>query len=488
MVKNHVFCGLFMLMVFLILAFLNVCYCFNSNFKELKLTEHMHIDLDDGDVYLVCVQKPIFNQLTYYLWGDYILDIEFESIYSNTIDHSFKVIFGVTKENALDNIQRSKKKFSFSGQSFFPILSMFQLSKNLNNQHYVKSHFGKLSINLTPFPTSCFGLYDFQYSAVKPKSLIINATLSYDTTRIIQLFMGLFLFLFAKSLSASIVFYYFSGISVVVFSSLLLIILLFTKLVPVQRSGIILQVLVLFLGGTLSLFIILMDYVRSTIVHLILSNTEVVVGYVSLISVLSFIILYWLQLPDKLIINYPRTVYIMSSFLRFFGSLLISYSMHIPSQEMFDFLILFFEGYFNLSPVAVFIETARKFSDFIIRFFLMFILVILLHFISPVFTYTTIRDSLIYNGTKKTSVAHLPGSPWATSSPFQYVHNDGLHSFNNVKNVNSGAKRYSYIKTNIDKSWNLSPGVHRIEKRKSLLCSNKSVAPRDDVITDDETD
>ncbi|TPP60268.1 hypothetical protein FGIG_08262 [Fasciola gigantica] len=230
--------------------------------------------------------------------------------------------------------------------------SVFSLDRFLSLFHSPTSDVRKtlttideVNFTLPAFPYPCLAVCPGTNNPFIPLRLIINSTSAFNEVNVFKCAFGVWLLIYADYLSQAVSFYYFSGISMAVFGSLIIAVLLIIRMLPLRRSGTVLQGLFILLGSTFSLSCMLLEYVRSTIFTLLAANVEYTTVYVVAVALLSFVFLYWFHLPDLLISRYPRTLIVMKYSLRLIGATLVMYSLYLP----FDETRL---GYFLLSMVS----------------------------------------------------------------------------------------------------------------------------------------
>ncbi|VDK43090.1 unnamed protein product [Taenia asiatica] len=152
-----------------------------------------------------------------------------------------------------------------------------------------------------------------------------------DWFRISRLFSGFALYFIAPALSNNLTFYYFTGMSLSIIGSVLIILLIAMRLLP-KRTTLLLQGALLIGGGAFSFFVIYLDYLRSLLWGFVLNNAGWVLCYVLGTALISVATLYWLGLPERLMQSFPRTQTLTQLLIRIAAVLLIASAPHLPSQ------------------------------------------------------------------------------------------------------------------------------------------------------------
>ncbi|KAG8229604.1 hypothetical protein J437_LFUL002328 [Ladona fulva] len=128
-------------------------------------------------------------------------------------------------------------------------------------------------IMLHPFNGSCLGIYT-------------DAAYRVDFWKVLMLAGGITLFGLAPKLSHNVFFYYLCGMTVGVFASVLLILFIFSKLLPRKPA------MVMFLVGGWTVSVYLLQLLWSNLNFILLEYPSFVIGYTSLASFISFVICY----------------------------------------------------------------------------------------------------------------------------------------------------------------------------------------------------
>lgn len=149
-----------------------------------------------------------------------------------------------------------------------------------------------------------------------------------DISRVMRFGVGLLIYAISSHLVQNIAFYYFSGIGMSVLGSFLILILCAVRLFP-KGTGI-MQVLVVLGGGTLSLLVFCLDYVRSVLWTFAANNLKLLVAYAGIVSVLSAAVLYWLSVPEAILTRFPRTQTILLIVLRLTSICFITSAPQLP--------------------------------------------------------------------------------------------------------------------------------------------------------------
>ncbi|OON22198.1 hypothetical protein X801_01902, partial [Opisthorchis viverrini] len=234
------------------------------------------------------------------------------------------------------------------------------------------------------------------------------------------------LLLSANYLSEKISFYYASGVGFVVLSSLLVLLIILIRMLPMKRGGAVLQSVFVLLGGTFGVVFMLLDYIRSSVWQILASNAEITFCYVAIVGCLSFVFFYWFHLPETLVFKYPRTKVIMKYVLRIVGALVITSAIYLPftEHELLTGLAYYASSYVSNevaseSPVTRILEyTSPKLARVIIVMAVV-LFVELVEWVQQIVWKPSPRKKRAINGYPEV-VRSSPGSPWASSSPFQY--------------------------------------------------------------------
>ncbi|KAA3679812.1 uncharacterized protein DEA37_0014282 [Paragonimus westermani] len=277
------------------------------------------------------------------------------------------------------------------------------------------------------FPPSCFAICKTSLDLDPIPTLFLTVKSNYNLQNVAKSLFGVLTLLLAGYFSTTIGFYYVSGVSLAIMGSFLILMIILIRILPLHRSGAILQGIFVILGGTLSFFCIFIDYLRSSVVQILSSNAEVTFLYVVIVIVVSLLFFYWFHLPERLINKFPRTKTIMKYLLRVCGAFLLITSVYLPvtDEELID-------GFRTLLPQLVGTSVHRPLVDivhsFSPKFFKLGLVVAIVvttdlveyfyHFLSPVkiesAKYTCGFDSGIHHA------MFLPGQPFAASSPNEY--------------------------------------------------------------------
>ncbi|CDS42133.1 protein of unknown function DUF2215 [Echinococcus multilocularis] len=175
-----------------------------------------------------------------------------------------------------------------------------------------------------------------------------------DWFRISRLLCGFALYFIAPVLSSNLAFYYFTGMSLSVIGSILIILLVAMRLLP-KRATLLFQGALLIGGGAFSFFFIYLDYLRSLLWGFVLNNVGWVLCYVLGTALISCAILYWFGLPEQLIRNFPRTRTLLQVLIRTAAVLLIASAPHLPSQlpiltDIIHLTAQYSKVWFNINP------------------------------------------------------------------------------------------------------------------------------------------
>ncbi|KAA0193076.1 hypothetical protein FBUS_03211 [Fasciolopsis buskii] len=317
----------------------------------------------------------------------------------------------------------SENSFSFERflALFYPRVS--ESSKTLTNVNEV-------NFTLHAFPYSCLVVCRATNQPSVPLTLLVNSTSAFNEMNVLKFALGLLLLVFSDYLSQTITFYYFSGVGMAIFGSLVIALLIFVRMLPLRRSGTVLQGLFILLGSTFSLSCMLLEYVRSTVFDLLAANVEYTTIYVVTVALLSFIFLYWFHLPDMLISRYPRTLVVMKYLLRLIGATLLIHSLYLPFDEatLADLLLSVFFNRLGskIDQAQSWSPTMASYAPRMIRLLFVILIVLLVDlcecwrlFPSKHKRRRRKSDWLpSVESDNPVSSTFIPGSPWASSSPY----------------------------------------------------------------------
>nr|CAH8849777.1 unnamed protein product [Trichobilharzia regenti] len=449
------------------------------------LQESLEIPVVHKESFVICPVLSAVRDWPFMVFGHYLVNVGYDVTNSlGFSEPSFKVHTRWLGQSDTESVKQMSGLHDSTSLIDFHITA-FEADDSKNNE-IIQSNNSKVFFTLPPTPNMCFMIFDIQPTYKHSGRLKISSALEFDRNRLVQSSVGLLIVICSNSLANSIVFYYLSGVSIIVFCCLLLIIMILIKMMPMRRVGAMLQGAVFFLGGTLGLTFVLIKYLRSVVFNAMMSNWEFVFGYVSVVSICSFVILYWLQVPDKLIQSYPRTKIITTIFLRLTGSLLFVYSMRLPVVNFSDLTFLkFIENRFALSGIF---EALDKYSDLLIRVCMIFCVNIITTILQRHLNHSKKPESFskisvqnqVFN-TPHTCQHYMPGSPWAASSPC--YHDAGFVSEKDTSyGLHSQFSDYNVMKST---PWTSEhPSIH---KRQSYVSRRESQhLCKYEILTDDE--
>ncbi|KAA0199076.1 hypothetical protein FBUS_11572 [Fasciolopsis buskii] len=304
---------------------------------------------------------------------------------------------------------------------FYP--RVLESSKTLTNVTEV-------NFTLHAFPYSCLVVCRATNQPSCPLTLLVNSTSAFNEMNVLKFALGLLLLVFSDSLSQTITFYYFFGVDMAVFGSLVIALLIFVRMLPLRRSATALQGLFILLGSTFSLPCMLLEYVRSTVFYLLAANMEYTTIYVVTVALLSFISLYWFHLPVMLISRYPRTLVVMKYLLRLVGATLLIHSLYLPFEEA-TLANLLLSVFFNrlgskIDQTQSWSPTIASYAPRMIRLLFVIFIVLLVDlcecwrlFSSKHKRRRRKSDWLpSVESDNSVSLTFIPGSHWASSSPY----------------------------------------------------------------------
>ncbi|GAA53064.1 hypothetical protein CLF_109466 [Clonorchis sinensis] len=291
-------------------------------------------------------------------------------------------------------------------------------------------------------------------------------------------------------------FYYASGVGFVVLSSLLVLLIVLIRMLPMKRGGAILQSVFVLLGGTFGVVFMLLDYIRSSVWQILASNAEITFCYVAIVGCLSFVFFYWFHLPETLVFKYPRTKIIMKYILRIVGALVITSAIYLPftEHELLTGLAYYASSYVSNkvaseSPVTRILEyTSPKLARVIIVMAVV-LFVEFMEWVQQTVWKPSPRKRRSINGYPEV-VKSSPGSPWASSSPFQYHSPYATAKLQTPRSV-------GFPSASRTASLHKGPGfVRNTEYNNSSFRPSRSgygepsyrKIPREEILTDDESD
>ncbi|TGZ62187.1 hypothetical protein CRM22_007575 [Opisthorchis felineus] len=348
------------------------------------------------------------------------------------------------------------------------------------------------------FPSSCFAVCDPSTPAgpTQRPALTAKVELRLNELHFLLALLGLVLLLSANYLSEKISFYYASGVGFVVLSSLLVLLIVLIRMLPMKRGGAILQSVFVLLGGTFGVVFMLLDYIRSSVWQILASNAEITFCYVAIVGCLSFVFFYWFHLPETLVFKYPRTKIIMKYLLRIVGALVITSAIYLPftEHELLTGLAYYASSYISNkvtseSPVTRILEyTSPKLARVIIVMAVV-LFVEFMEWVQQIVWKPSPLKGRAINGYPEV-VRSSPGSPWASSSPFQYHSPYATAKTQTPRSV-------GFRSDSRTASLHKGPGfVRNMEYNNSPFRPSRSgygepsyrKIPREEILTDDESD
>lgn len=477
---------IFIYVFFLLLEFVNSV---QPPPKAYNLQNHLKISTFNQKSFVICPEIVVYRDWPYMIFGDIIINIGYKTTLNlGSLEPSYKVHTDWTE-------QPEAKSLKLDGDDSG--LSDVSVSNELQdkNSKIIFSNNSRVFFTLPSIPKTCFMIFDIKPDYMDSGYLEIYSNFEFDRSRLVLSVIGLLMLICSETLANSILFYYISGMSIVLLSSIMLVLIVLIKMMPMRRAGAVLQSVIFLFSGTLGLTFIFIDYLRSAVVQVVVSKWEFVFGYVLIVALCSLVILYWLQIPDRLVKNYPRTKVITTLFFRFVGSLLFVYSMRLPSFSLanVDSLTLFKQ----YLPFSGSFDILNKYPETFFRFLLFVCVNFLFKIVQSNFKYSSrepkytsqIPIGHYYKGVPKAPRHCMPGSPWAASSPYhhgssfsdqKYSHY-GIHTplgnHNAVKNSHSEYRGHN--------PW--TPEPCSINRRQSYVSRRDSQQlHRNEILTDDE--
>ncbi|VDM17031.1 unnamed protein product [Hydatigera taeniaeformis] len=303
-----------------------------------------HLILTSLDPSVVCLRRPP--------WFEWIFTaFQHQTIKVNGTSLDICPIYAFTAVDELDLRSRSPWLHDFPSSS---LLSSF-LPFSASSPGYFELHEDS-SIELFGFDSHCVAFisqpgkthYGCQFG------IDVGFEARVDWLRIFRFACGFVLYVFAPTLSNNLTFYYFTGISLSVIGSVLIVLLIAMRLLP-KRTTLLLQGALLIGGGALSFFAIYLDYLRSLLWSFVLNNAGWVFVYVLGTALISGIILYWFGLPERLMQSFPRTQVLLELLIRTAAALLIASAPHLPSQlliltDAINLMAHYAKSWLNISP------------------------------------------------------------------------------------------------------------------------------------------
>ncbi|XP_064643695.1 nuclear envelope integral membrane protein 1a-like isoform X2 [Lineus longissimus] len=173
------------------------------------------------------------------------------------------------------------------------------------------------SIYFNPFQSSCIGI------VTKEQYTLSFETKFFDYRLVLMTAIGIFLFIFADSLSGNILFYYSTGISVGVLASFLIVLFIISRFIP-KRTG---AIAVFTAGSSISLYFL--QYLYRNISDVLQEYNRYVIGYFVITGVLSWTFCYW-RGP----VTNVRTLNLIKWSIQLLSLILIYNSIQIPMMSI----------------------------------------------------------------------------------------------------------------------------------------------------------
>ncbi|KAM7537538.1 hypothetical protein Aperf_G00000073698 [Anoplocephala perfoliata] len=244
-------------------------------------------------------------------------------------------------------------------------------------------------------------------------SISVEFTATIDYHRFVRLFVGLFLYFIAPTISNKIGLYYASGMGISVIGGLLILIFIALRLLP-KRTTLLFQGALLLGSGAFSILVLYLQYLRSILWNFVVNHAHLVLGYVLLTALLSGVVLYWFSLPERLLEAFPRTQTLFRFCLRSAGVILISSAPQLPSELLLlTYLIQKIVHYINLW-LNIDVSVVLTLSSLIVRALFTAIVVLACHRLS---SRRKVKQQRLSPPSRWNNY-HLPDLPCATSSPF----------------------------------------------------------------------
>ncbi|CAI2728040.1 unnamed protein product [Schistosoma spindalis] len=389
--------------------------------KVYNLQNHMKIFTFNQESFVICSDMVVYRDWPYMIFGNILINIGLKTTVNfGSLEPSYKVHTDWTEQLDAKPLKLDEDDSGFSDAS---------VSNNLHDKmnKIMFSNNSRVFLTLSPITKTCFMIFDIKPNYMDSGYLEIHSNLEFDRSRLILSVVGLLMLICSESIANSILFYYISGTSIVLFCSIILVLIVLIKMMPMRRAGAVLQSVVFLFSGTLGLTFFFIDYLRSVVVRVVVSKWEFVFGYVLIVSVCSLVILYWLRIPDRLVTNFPRTKIVTTLFFRVVGSLLFVYSMRLPSiSSSNNDSSTLFKHYL---PFSCSFDILNKYPETFLRSFLVVFVNIL---------FKIVQSSLKYSSLKLKHASQMPiehhinrapnaprhcmaGSPCAASSPYHHA-------------------------------------------------------------------
>nr|CDS27984.1 protein of unknown function DUF2215 [Hymenolepis microstoma] len=274
-----------------------------------------------------------------------------------------------------------------------------------------------LSIELYGFDSHCVAF-------IKPPgftqfgsrdALTVEFTASIDYCRYGRLIVGLLLYFGTSIITENIGFYYASGVSLSVIGGLLILLLLAMRMLP-KRTALLFQGALLIGSGFTSILIIYLQYLRTLLWNFTVNHAFLVLCYILITALLSGIVLYWFNLPERLIESFPRTQNVFRFCLRFAGISLIASAPHFPSEMALVTKVIHTVASYANFYLGIDGSYALAMSPLIMRALFTAAILLLCHYVLSHFMDKR-RQRVVLSPPSRRNNYRLPDLPCATSSP-----------------------------------------------------------------------
>uniref|UniRef100_A0A1B6DEG5 Nuclear envelope integral membrane protein 1 n=1 Tax=Clastoptera arizonana TaxID=38151 RepID=A0A1B6DEG5_9HEMI len=184
-------------------------------------------------------------------------------------------------ESAVLQMNISQDKYElYKGKTAREVLEEFESLRSYWSLNFLNWKSKDFKIN--PFNSTCFGI------RTNEDYLITLNVIHLDYWRLIICVIGILIFYLAKELSGNSFFYYVGGISVGIFASFLVLVYIFSKMLPMQKP-LILGVMIT--GWSLGIY--LLQIVWGNLRMVAEMYPEFLMGYFAISGVSSFLVCYW---------------------------------------------------------------------------------------------------------------------------------------------------------------------------------------------------
>ncbi|BHF65047.1 hypothetical protein SprV_0200805600 [Sparganum proliferum] len=273
--------------------------------------------------YIVCLHEQ-----NWLVWIHRSFQTHFFVINSTANFFSVRVYYGLNE----DDLRSRAPWLRFPEESPTSDLSTFTVfTSDHGPPEYFETH-SNGRIPLTGAYSRCVALLPLRSQGQHHSVFEIAFTSDLDFGRILRLLLGLVIYFCAPCLCGNILFYYCSGVSMSIIASFLILLFLVFRLLP-KRSSLVLQGLVVFGGGAMSMLLFCLGHLRNAVVNFISSNMSLFVAYALIVALFSTAILYWFSLPETLLERFPRTQSLLNLSLRALGVALITSAPQLPTES-----------------------------------------------------------------------------------------------------------------------------------------------------------